>query len=338
MTRYGSVCLLLGSLSWYQATSSRSALEAQTNATAETTVRNLGHELVAANIALDKPLITIAGLCDNPSADKAVASNCKTVITRAQFEKLIDAIQPNMRAHARREFALHYADVLVMTKRAEQMGLDKGANYEERMRLARIQVLSQELKEAIQEKAALVSDKEVEDYYRNNVARFEKAEIDRIYIPKTQQTLSVSDNRLSEDDRQKRSRESEQVMKEEAENLRARAGAGEDFAKLQAEAYQAAGIRSAVPNTSMVIRRISLPTSQVLVMDLKPGEVSSVLADLNGYDIYKIKTKDTLPLDQVREEIRSTLRSQHMQNEMNSIQNSATTTLDESYFGRSRSQ
>jgi hypothetical protein len=337
MPRYVSVCVLLGYLSWYQVTISGSALEAQTNATAETTAPNLAHGS-AANIALDKPLITISGLCDSPSADKAVASNCKTVITQAQFEKVIDAIQPNMRAHQRREFALHYADVLVMTKKAEQMGLDKGATYEERMRLARIQVLSQELKQAIQEKAALISDKEVEDYYRDNVARFEKAEINRIYIPKTRQALSASDNGPSEGDKQKRSRESDQMMKEEADNLRARACAGEDFAKLQAEAYQAAGIKSAVPNTNMVIRRISLPTSQVSVMDLKPGQVSSVLADLNGYDIYKIKTKETLPLDQAREEIKSTLRSQHIQNEMHSIEDSATTMLDESYFGRSRSQ
>jgi hypothetical protein len=67
-------------------------------------------------------------------------------------------------------------------------------------------------------------------------------------------------------------------------------------------------------------------------MDLKPGEVSSVLADPNGYVIYRVKTKDTLPLDQAREEIKATLRSQRMQEEMRSIQGSATPTLDESYF------
>jgi hypothetical protein len=69
-------------------------------------------------------------------------------------------------------------------------------------------------------------------------------------------------------------------------------------------------------------------------MDLKPGEVSLVLADPSGYFIYRVKTKETLPLDQVREEIKATLRSQRMQDEMRGIPDSATPSLDEAYFAR----
>jgi hypothetical protein len=71
-------------------------------------------------------------------------------------------------------------------------------------------------------------------------------------------------------------------------------------------------------------------------MDLKPGEVSSVLADPNGYVIYKVKAKDTLPLDRAREEIKATLRSLRLRDEMLSIQDSAIPALDESYFRPSR--
>jgi hypothetical protein len=284
----------------------------------------------------DKPLITIAGFCDNSSENKDAAFDCKTVITEAQFEKIVKAVQPGMPARARREFALRYADALVMAKKAEQMGLDKGENYEEQMELARIQVLSQDLKKAIQAKIAQISDEDIEAYYHNNTARFEKEGVDRIYVPKNQQPSFALDNKLSGLDTQKRSQESEQTMKAAADNLRARAAAGEDFAKLQAVAYQIAGIKSVAPSTSMEIRRISLPPNQVSVMDLKPGEISSVLADPNGYAIYRVKTKDTLPLDQAREEIRATLRSQRMQEEMRSIQDSATPTLDESYFSSIR--
>jgi hypothetical protein len=338
MTRYGLVCLLLGSFFSYQVIRQGSLLEAQTSATAKTTTREVGHESEALTVASNKPLITIVGLCDNPSPDKAAASDCETIITQAQFGKVIDAIQPDMRARARREFALHYAEVLVMTNKAEQMGLDKGPNYEEQMRLARLQILSQELKKVIQERSSQISEKDIGDYYRNNTAKFEKVKIDRIYVPKIQQALSTSGKELSDTDRQKGLQKSEQTMKVEADNLRARAIAGEEFAILQADAYQAAGIKSVTPNTKLMIRRTSLPQNQVLVMDLKPGEVSAVLADPNGYDIYKVDTKETLSLDQVREEIKSALRSQRMQDEMRSIQDSATTTLDESYFGRSRSQ
>jgi hypothetical protein len=341
MTRYTLVFLLLGSLSWGQAASSRSELAAQeparpTTLAAETAARDLSHEPGTAYFSSDKPLITIVGFCDSSSADKGAASKCKTVITEAQFEKVVNAVQPGMPARARREFALRYADAIVMAKKAEQMGLDREENYEEQMKLARIQVLSQNLKRVIQEKASEISDKDIEAYYRNNTARFEKADVDRVYVPKSQQPLSALDKKLSGADRQKRSQESEQTMKEEADNLRVRAVAGEEFTKLQANAYQVAGIKSVAPNTSMGIRRASLPANQVLVMDLKPGQVSAVLADPNGYVIYKIKTKDAITLDHAREEIKAAVRSQRMQDEMNGIQNSVTPILDESYFDPGR--
>jgi hypothetical protein len=338
MIRYGLVCLLLGIPSWGQATGPKSAVPAQQHAapsTATTTTANSG-QAVTSIAALDKPIITIVGLCDSPSADNGDPADCKTVITKAQFEKLIDAVQPGMPARARREFALSYADALVMTRKAEQMGLDKEANYEEQMRLARVQILSRDLKKAIQDRVSQIPDRDIEHYYRSNTARFEKAVMDRIYIPKTQQPGSASDKKLNDADRQKRLHESGQRMKEEADNLRERAVAGEEFTKLQADAYQVAGIKSAAPDTSIGIRRTSLPPNQASVMDLKPGEVSSVLEDPNGYVIYRVKTKETLPLDQAREEIKATLRSQRMQDEMRDIQDSATAALDESYFSRRR--
>jgi len=334
MTRYGLVCLLLGLLSCYHAANSSSTLAVQTTATVETTSRGLGHGSDISNVPPDKPLITIAGLCDNSSVANAKASNCKTVITQTQFEKVIDAIQPNMSTRTRREFALRYADALVMAKKAEQMGLDKGANYEEQMKLARIQILSQDMKKVIQEKVSQISEKDIEDYYHNNIARFEKAQVDRIYVPKNQQPPSASDKKQSDADSQDRSQGSEQTIKDEADNLRARAVAGEEFTKLQADAYRVAGIRSAAPTTSMVIRRTSLPPSETSIMDLNSGEISAVLVDPNGYAIYRVKTKDALPLNQVREEIKETLRSQRMQDEMRGILDPATPTLNESYFAR----
>jgi hypothetical protein len=196
--------------------------------------------------------------------------------------------------------------------------------------------LSQELKKAIQEKVSQISDKDIEDYYHNNTARFEKAEIDRIYVPKTHEPPAASNKMLNDADKQQSSQESEQTMKEEADNLRARAVAGEEFSKLQADAYHVAGIKSATPNTSLSIRRTSLPPNQVSVMDLKPGEVSSVLSDPNAYVIYKVKTKDTLSLDQAREEIKGTLRTQLLQDEMRRVLDAAVPTLDENYFSSRR--
>jgi hypothetical protein len=282
----------------------------------------------------DKPLITITGLCDTRSNPNTVASDCRTVITRAQFEKITNAIKPNMSLHARHQFAFHYVDVLAMTRRAEQMGLDQGSNYEEQLRLARMQVLSQDLKSTIQAKVSQITDKDIEDYYHSSEESFEEAEIERIYIPKTQPSASGSIKHISDTDGENQSQELQQRMNQEVTNLHARAVAGEEFAKLQADAYEFTGIKSVIPNTRMVIRRTSLPPSQVSIMDLRPGEISPVLADPNGYVIYKVKSKDTIPLERVRDEIKANLRSQRLQAEMRSILGSAVPVLDESYFAR----
>jgi len=323
MLRCALVSMLFASLSYGQNAASRSVL-----------VASPGNERKTSEVAQDQPVISITGLCGISSADNIPAPTCKTVITRLQFEKLVDAVQPGMRARGRREFAERYAEALVMATKAEQMGLDKGANFEEQMKLARIDVLSKDLKRAIQAKTSQISDEDIEDYYHNNMIRFEKAKIERIYVPRSRASTVTADTKPSDTYKQMHSQESEQNMKELANSLRARAIAGEDFTKLQADAYQASGIKSSPPATSMEIRRISLPPNQVSVMDSKPGEVSLVFTDPNGYFIYKIETKDTLPLDQAREEIKETIRFQRMRDEMLSILNSARPILDESYFAR----
>ncbi|MGO9123407.1 MAG: peptidylprolyl isomerase [Terriglobales bacterium] len=339
MSKYFLPCLLLVGLAWGQAASSKPA-SAQNpgapNSPAQAAPQNPEPE--PPKIALDAAVITIAGMCDHPSADKTSDAPCKTVITRAEFEKVIEAVQPNMPARSRRSFADRYARTLVMARKAEEMGLDKSATYQERMQLARIQVLSQELGRALQEKASQISDKDIDDYYHANLPKFEQAELERIYIPKAEQPLNLDEKKLdalADEEKDKRNKaKAEQAMKDVADKLRARAAAGEDFKKLQDEAFTAAGIKAGAPNIDMgKSRRATLPPTQVAAMDMKPGEVSGVIVDQNGYFIYKLKSKTTLTIDQVREEIKGTLRSQRLQEATSAAQQSATPTLDEAYFG-----
>jgi hypothetical protein len=333
MARYGLVCLLLATLAWGQAAKSSSAPAAQKETAPSAPPAAMpAPPQPAVDLPPDTPVITVNGLCENPPADKAAAADCKTVITRAEFEKLIDAVQPAMPARVRRQFATNYARALFMSQKAEQMGLDKEPSFQEHMRLARIQVLSQAFNKAVQDKASQISDKEIEDYYQANTSKFEQADLERIYIPKNQQP-AAPDAKAGTADLQKRTNDSEAAMKAEADKLHTRAAAGEDFTKLQAEAYQAAGIKAAAPTASMAkVRRTSLPPDQLAVMDLKPGEVSSLITDSNGYYIYKMKSKEVLPLDQVHDEIKGTLRSERIQEAMKTVQEGANPVLNDSYF------
>jgi hypothetical protein len=314
--RHGLSFLLIASFSWGQAPGNGSA-----------TATQRPHETAGSSeVESSKPAITIAGLCED-SAERDTVSNCTTVITRAQFERVVNAIDPTMRRADRGQFALHYADVLVMAAKAEQMGLDKTPEFEEQMKLARIQALSQDLTKAIRERASQIPENDIEDFYHANQPRFEKAEFDRLYIPHN----SVATEPVAA---KSRLADSEQATKKEAENLRMRALAGEEFDTLQTDAFKSAGIKSAPPATGVSLRRISLPPDQVSVMDLKPGDISPVLSGPNGCFIYRLKAKSTLPLDQVRNEIAEALRTQQIHDETDGILNSAKSTLDESYFKR----
>lgn len=331
--RYGLVCFLLAGLS--RDSTVASALAAQepaptTGTIPKTTGTDQNPSRNTSIVGPDGAVITISGLCDNP------ASDCKTVITRAEFERIIGAVQPDMKIRAQREFATRYATALVMAKKAEQMGLCRGANFEEQMKVARIQILSQELKKAIEREVSQISDTDVENYYRDNTLSFEEAELERIYVPRTQDSPAPSEKTLSDTDKRKQLQGAEQTMRDLADKLRARAIEGEDFSSLQAEAYKIARIKTNVSPSLGTIRRVSLPPSQIWVMDLKPGEVSSVIEGPNGYLIYKVKTKRTLPLEKAREEIKGVLRSQRIQEKTEAIEESATPTLNESFFSPPR--
>jgi len=330
MTRYGLVCLLFGVMAWGQAGSSSAAGQkpASPAMPAESSAE-------ASTVPPTAAVITIEGACPNEAEGKK-SPDCKTVITREQFEKTVDAIQPQMPARMKRQFASRYANAVVMSDAAHAQGLDKTPEFDERMELARIQVLSQLLSQAEQKKAADISDKEVEDYYNKNVANYEEANLLRIFVPRVQQPpqSGKDSDKETEADRQKQEQEGQETMKKEADTLHQQAVEGKDFDQLQADAFKVAGIQSKSPTAKMdKVRRNHLPPTQASALDLKPGEISPVLSDQSGYFIFKLIDKNTLPLDKVKDEIKGTLRSEKMQEEMRDIEQSGTTKLDEAYFG-----
>jgi hypothetical protein len=329
ISQHGWICLLfVTTLAWAQA-EKPSARPAPSKAPAVSpTAAAKGPEGATLR---DAAVITIPGLCDKPAVDKSKPADCKTVVTRAEFEQLIDAVAPTIAPAARKQLATQYGMALVMVHKAHQMGLDKGPKFDELMRVARVGVLTKALSQNLQDEAARVSDPDVKSYYEKNEAAFQEVELQRIFVPRSKQPAEGKE-KASADDATKAQQESEESMKKLAEALRARAAAGEDFDKLQDEAATAAEFKGKTPTKLGKVRRTSLPPAQAEVMDLKPGATSQLISTPNGYLIYKAGEKDTLALDKVHEEIVSTLRSQRIQDAMQAIQRSATPELNEKYF------
>src|SRR5438067_1828978 len=79
-------------------------------------------------------------------------------------------------------------------------------------------------------------------------------------------------------------------------------------------------------------RNRSIPVTDASIFDLKKDEVSQLFSDASGYRIYKVQEVKDIPLASVREEIVRALQGEKMKSSMDSVQNSAKATYDETYF------
>jgi PPIC-type PPIASE domain len=279
-------------------------------------------------------VITIKGLCDAAPAKTADSKpECKTVITRAEFEKIADTLQPNMPSQVRKQLALEYPQILYMSQEARKRGLEKDPHYIEMLRFTKLELLKLELERSMEAQAGKIPDSDIKDFYDKNPQNYQQASLQRIFIPKVRQTDMPKEG-ATPDELEKFRSESAAAMGKVADGLHTRAAAGEDFDKLQKEAYEAAGVKSSPPPTAnQKMPRGGLPPSQGTVFDLKAGELSPVINDPQGFYIYRLVSKNTVPLSEAKNEIRSTLRSQRLQAARAKMQNAISSDLNSDYFG-----
>lgn len=301
-----------------------------------------------AKVGPDDPVLTIKGVCADASLQ---GDACKTVITKAQFEQLVDTLQPGMSPPMRRNLATNYARLMTMSSAAQKQGVDKTPAFEEAMRLARMQVLSQQLVKTLQAESNKISDQDVQDYYQKNAANFEQATFIRIFVPRmkriatppvpprtrasTAATGKTETPAAKQEDTAAQEKAGEEAMKKEADLIRVQLTKGEDPDKLEKEAFTAGNLLGTPTPTKMEkVRRTSLPADHQSVFDLKPGDVSPVISDASGNYVYKLISKEPVPLENVKNEIHNQLGAQRYRESMQQFQNNAE--LNDGYFGPSR--
>ena len=270
---------------------------------------------------MDEPVITLKGGCE-PIGDITPAKDCVSTVTRAQFEKMINALQPDMAAEAKRGFATNYARLLVFADAARALHLENDPNVLQIMQFVSQQVLAEGLKRHFTEQYAHPSDQQIQDYYNQNSSKYLEATIERIIIP----------NNPGTGDKPEASGAQAAAT---AEKIRQRWVAGEDPVKLQQAAFEAAGVTGAsTPEINLGARRPgSLPVNQESVFQLKAGEVSQAYSDPAATYLYKVVTVRQIPLSEVKDSIVKTLQQQQLQEKLEAIGKSATPVLNDEYFG-----
>ena len=259
-------------------------------------------------VAPETPVVTLEGVCDRPQV--AGAKGCKTVITRAQLDSMIELLAPETPQSARRQFAINYARLLAASEVAQRKHLEKEPavikEMQAQLKLARMQVLASTLYRQIEEQAANVPASEIQKYYTDHQANFDEGDVLRLTIPKAAPTESGQPLDAS-------------ALKATADALRARAAAGEDFDQLQQAAYKELGLK-APPSAAKLnkVRRTRLAPDEAKVFDLKAGEVSEVMESPGAFVILKLDSKQSIPIETAGSEIKSILRQGRLEQEIQS--------------------
>ncbi|HEX3155527.1 MAG TPA: peptidylprolyl isomerase [Candidatus Angelobacter sp.] len=280
-----------------------------------------------APVAPDAPVLTVHGICpagQTTPADKPDA--CTMVLTRAQFEALVSSLNvnnTNFPPPALRGFATDYAKILALADAGEKAGVEKDPRFQDLMRITRARVLAESYRRSLHDKYANPSEDEIAAYYKQNTDKFGQTKIDRIHIPKVDPTRP-----------QDRRPEFEKKAKQLAADIRERAARGEDVTSLQVEVYKTLGLKAQPPQTELSTNpKPTFPANvEQDINALKAGEVTKVEFEPSGFNIYKVRSRNTMPLEAARAQIVREISQKNIDDALKAATSNVHSDLNEQYF------
>lgn len=261
-------------------------------------------------------VITLQGLC----AAKPAAGACSTVVSRAQFDRLVATLSggrdnpEKLPLQVKRQIANSYSDLLLLGVAGESAKLDKEPEAAEIFRVARLRAFAELYRSNLQKKTQPTAE-EVRKSYDDNTSKYRQLTLERVVIPvKRAGDLS------------------EAAMQKLADDLRERAVKGAAFKDLQAEAFDKAGMTSA-PDTHLTVPGDTVPADQQAILKLKKGEITPVLSSTGGFFFYRLESEQQTPFEQVREQITTAMAQKKFQDEIEKLRKQHPLDLNKDFFG-----
>ncbi len=290
-------------------------------------------EEMLAPVSPNEPVLTVHGLCPGDTSATSNAAvpttnDCMIKVTREQFDKLISAFngtnQPLTPA-MRRQFGQAYVEILTFSEAAKAAGLENSPTFAEVIRVIRLKTLGDLYRTQLLEQSRNPSQQEIEAYYKENESKYEGAKLSRIYLPR-----NIPDPQATTAQKEAYQKKVTEVI----EDIQARAGKGEPVDKLQKEAYTALGIGAAPPSTDLSTARHGVfpPKLEQEIFSHKAGEVFRA-DDANGFMIYRVESRQAIPLESVKEEIGREIGRRKMEEKIKELTAPVHTDYNESYFG-----
>ena len=274
-----------------------------------------------------QPVITVKGVCGSTignSTPPAGGEACVTTVTREEFEKLVGAVNTNnqpLRPEVRRSLGLGLAELVVWADAATKAGIEKDPSYQETMKLVRVRTLHDMYLQRLQQQAGNASPQELQNYYNQNVAKYQELKLQRIFIPGNSPAGPGDSNFYTK-------------AQQLAATLQERAAKGEDFGALQKEAYGTLGLASPPPSIEMgAIRKGMLrPEEEKEVSGLEVGQVTKVITETSGFLIFKVESKQAQPFDQVKDAVTRDMVRSKVDAKIKEVNAAAHADLDTQYF------
>lgn len=291
------------------------------------------------------PVMTVSGVCALPASPatpaRAVpnAPNCTRAVTKADLERLVEAMGPQGKTADKMRVAEYYARGLLIENEARRLGLESDPMTRTQLWMARVGVYGEALHRYFQKKFDNVTDAQIEAYYEKNKSDLEEVTVRRVVIPKVKPPAGEDAPDSPSAAKQGPPPTAEQIaaaQKAHAESLLERAKKGEDLEKLQKEAFEKAAVQAAPPTPNPVaVRRGMLPENQEPeVFAVAAGQFSKIFDEPSALMFYKVESKRVVPLAEVRDDIRKALIAEQEQNAIDELFRKGRPNLNPAYFAR----
>ena len=262
-----------------------------------------------------------------PPAEAVVAVVNGRRITKSDYQRMLEAQDPNMRALAQKQpkaFLEQFAMYETVLAAAEKAGLDQQSPFKERIAMSRRQILVTGLIDE-RHKAFNASPAEIEQHYQKTKDNYRQAIVRVIFISGVMETRNL-------DTKQVTKAATPEEIQAKAEAAARRAREGEDFAAIARELSDdpASGRKGGEfphpirPNSTNVP-----PNMRDAILAAKAGEVVGPIKHTTGFYVFKIESNGQATLEQVREDIVKELKDTRLKQWLDEFKKSSSATVED---------
>jgi len=274
----------------------------------------------------------------NPAAQPPAVPPDRVIITvgdvkipAADFDRLLDSLQPQVRAAARgpqrKQFADRLAQILTLSQEGHKRKLDESPDFKVRVLIQDANLLANATAEQLV-KDVHITEADERQYYDSHKSEFEQVHARHILIRFQGAGGAAKPG-------QKELTEAEALAK--AQDLRQKIQAGADFAELAKTESDDPGSAAKGGDLPPFHHGQMVAPFEEAAFKLKPGELSEPVKSQFGYHLIRVESHDTRSFDDVRAELETRMKPEQNQKALNAaienLQKTNPPVFDPEYFG-----